>query len=197
MIILNISICLRCQKGGEPASSVYMMTPVLHLASGEQRRETGGRAVAPTPSPFPSQVLPVRGAPLSLRVTSLPPTHSHVHLLPIAGVVIVHGALDDLRGQVTGGPTDLCRDSFHRGRSAEAHGRERPTGTVDVELKWYGRTGTLNTAPGSEPRAGQGASSYGHPLGACQWLGHRSQHWVGTQAVGTWLSPVPGRESQP
>ena len=147
--------------------------------------------------PFPSLVLPVRGAPLSLWVTSLPPTHSHVHLLPIAGVVIVHGALDDLRGQVTGGPTDLCRDSFHRGRSAEAHGRERPTETVDVELKWNGQTGTLNTAPGSEPRAGQGAGSYGHLLGACQWLGHRSQHWVGTQAVGTWLTPVPGRVSQP
>lgn len=31
MIIRSISICLRCQKGGEPASSVYMITPVLHL----------------------------------------------------------------------------------------------------------------------------------------------------------------------
>lgn len=91
-------------------------------------------------SPFPSLVLPVRGAPLSLRVTSLLPAHSHVHLLPVAGVVIVHGALDDLRGQVTGGPTDLCRDSFHRGRSAEAHGRERPTesrrGTEVVWPDW-------------------------------------------------------------
>lgn len=51
MIILNISICLRCQKGGEPASSVYMMTPVLHLAPGERRSEAGGRAVAPTRIP--------------------------------------------------------------------------------------------------------------------------------------------------
>lgn len=31
MIMRSISICLRCQKGGEPASRVYMITPVLHL----------------------------------------------------------------------------------------------------------------------------------------------------------------------
>lgn len=51
---------------------------------------------------------------------SLPPTHSHVHLLPVARVVTVHGALDDLRGQVTGGPADLCRNSYYQGRSAGA-----------------------------------------------------------------------------
>lgn len=30
-IIRSISICFLCQKGGEPASSVYMITPELHL----------------------------------------------------------------------------------------------------------------------------------------------------------------------
>ena len=36
MIIRSISICLRCQKGGEPASKVYMITPVLHLRAAQR-----------------------------------------------------------------------------------------------------------------------------------------------------------------
>lgn len=97
MIILSMSICFRCQKGGEPASRVYMITPVLHLW------------VRP-PSPCSPEGWRSRGTPLPL-------PHSHVHLLPVARVVIVHGALDDLWGQVTGGPTDLCKKLLSGPRS--------------------------------------------------------------------------------
>lgn len=68
---------------------------------------------------------------------------------------------------------------------------------VDVKLKWYGRTGTLNTAPGSEPRAGQGAGSCGQPawpvsglvIGASTGLEHRqwepgsAQSWEETASL--------------
>ena len=171
MIILNISICLRCQKGGEPASRVYMMTPVLHLAPGggeEGRRASWSshRAL------LPSQVIPAVGASLSLRVTSLPPTHSHVHLLPIARVVIIHGALNDLRGQVTGRPTDLCRDSFHQNRSAEALGRGKPKETMEKEPTWCLGWDSLNTGLAQGQGQSQGAGSCGHPMGDRQWPGH-------------------------
>lgn len=35
-------------------------------------------------------------------------THSHVHRSPISFVSCIHGAFDDLWGEVTGGPTHLC-----------------------------------------------------------------------------------------
>lgn len=38
-IMRSISICFLCQKGGEPASSVYMITPELHLQA-----STGGNS---------------------------------------------------------------------------------------------------------------------------------------------------------
>lgn len=52
--------------------------------------------------------------------------HSHVHLLPIAWMVIAHGALDDFRGQVTGCPTDLCRRVTVRTGQQRALRRGRP-----------------------------------------------------------------------
>lgn len=52
MIILSISICFRCQKGGEPANRVYMMTPVLHL----------NRARAACQPPTPQWAGPVQDA---------------------------------------------------------------------------------------------------------------------------------------
>lgn len=53
MIIRSISICLRCQKGGEPASKVYMITPVLHLraASGTLQPRQHHRDTRTDPCP--------------------------------------------------------------------------------------------------------------------------------------------------
>lgn len=36
---------------------------------------------------------------------------------------------------------------------------------MDVKLKWYGRTGTLNTAPGSEPRQARVLAPVANTLG--------------------------------
>lgn len=33
MIMRNICICLRCQKGGAPQSSVYIITPHAHIST--------------------------------------------------------------------------------------------------------------------------------------------------------------------
>lgn len=85
----SISICFLCQKGGEPASSVYMMTPELHLQWDE------------------GNVFFFCHVHMSSCVV-LVCTHSHVHRSPISFVSCIHGAFDDLWGEVTGGPTHLC-----------------------------------------------------------------------------------------
>lgn len=37
-------------------------------------------------------------------------SHSHIHLLPVALVLVVHGALEDLGGQVARRAADLCEE---------------------------------------------------------------------------------------
>lgn len=92
------------------------MTPVLHLVSSGTGRKAGGLAVAPAISSPPQPgALSHEGIPVLLGHF---PTYLHVHFLPITWVVIIHGAFNDLRGQVTGGPTDLCRNSYIQDRSA-------------------------------------------------------------------------------
>lgn len=51
-------------------------------------------------------------------------SHSHINLLPVALVLVIHGALQDLGGQVARGAADLCKD--------RAEHPPEPLGTVGV-----------------------------------------------------------------
>lgn len=100
----SISICFLCQKGGEPASSVYMMTPELHLQWDERNFCF-------------CCVLFVFFNPIHISsCVVLVPAHSHVHRSPISFVSCIHGAFNNLWGEVTGGPTHLWgTDMLDRG----------------------------------------------------------------------------------
>lgn len=50
-------------------------------------------------------------------------SHSHIHLLPVALVLVIHGALQDLGGQVARSAADLCEDRTQ-------HPVSHPRGTV-------------------------------------------------------------------
>lgn len=137
----SISICFLCQKGGEPASSVYMITPELHLQTRQLTIKQPGTHISPiTPEITPASIVQklmrhsgggsgwhldnyIVGTTVDilhgrLLITNRDCTSdcqttccSHVHSWAVSAVSCIHGALDDLRSKVTRGPTHLCNET--------------------------------------------------------------------------------------
>lgn len=147
-----------------------MMTPVLHLVPGGTGRKAGGLAVAPAipfPPPPPQPRAPSHGGiPVPLGHPSA--TYLHVHFLPITWVVIIHGAFNDLRGQVIGGPTDLCSNSYIQDRSAWGtwKGKIQKKKKMETKAKWCLGWDSSNTGQLQSQGQGLGAGSQDHLLGA-------------------------------
>lgn len=73
------------------------------------------------------------------------PGHSHVHLLPIARMAVVHGALDDFRGQINGGAADLCRNSHLSGQVDGGHWEKLPKEAKGWARRGLGRARLFHT----------------------------------------------------
>lgn len=78
-------------------------------------------------------------------------SHSHIDLLPVALVLIIHGALQDLGGQVARSATDLCGD--------------RDTGQ-SIPLS---HAGAIPTCPPRWDLCRDGVTRRNCNLGASQW----------------------------
>ena len=109
MIILSISICLRCQNGGEPASSVKRITPHAQLIDrhvNKSKRELENKNEVNTQD----HALQLYGDECwRCNVVNVCNKRKDLQIdfLAIAGVHFIHGTFQYFRSQITRRPTKL------------------------------------------------------------------------------------------
>lgn len=97
-IMRSISICFRCQNGGDPASSVYMITPALQLWKHQFILD---QSVSYIPEVQQFKIKFIKKKQCFKTRQKLYFLNLHIHCSAIAWMMRIHGALNDFWSQIT------------------------------------------------------------------------------------------------